>query len=690
MKRTKKLFFILLAIMLFALTAVACSVSAGAVNVGDIIEFGTYPQTQVSTGRELRYAASQATWKSYRYYSGTGEPDGNMTQGTWMQFADFYFRGDKIRAVKFTEFRPKYTYQTCGETNSITYDNGFIYTDNIYAFRYEPLQWRVLDPNKRILLCESLIDAQPYQSVISGTTYAYQGDSRVYANNYATSTIRDWLNYDFYHTAFTDTQKNRIQTVTYSNNSPYSGTQFSNVAFHAPATTDKIYLPSYTTMKSTYAGFASSANTYDSARKATGTDYAKCQGLQYTSSDFSNWWLRSPGAYCFTACEVNSSGSIEGYNHNVSETALGVRPSIVLDNLTPDNTESDALFSNVISYNVTAISTLGGYVSGAGSYTKNATATLTAIPNNDQFLYGWYINDKRVSRDESYSFTVTQDVKLKAEFYSRDFKPIINANAETGGSVSGGGRYTVFTDCTLTATPDFGYQFIGWYNGGTKVSNDAVYTFNVTDNITLTAKFQKDNTRYPVVANASEGGTASGGGSYLKGTTVTLTATPDELYIFVGWYNGETFVTEKTSYSFTVTDAVTLQARFAKKQCSVRIDYTGLHQINKRWITPERPNSIYDAGEQVTVYCELHDDDVPYYDFIGWYVDDEKISDELKYTFTVYESIKLTAKFQRNGVPIPVCPWCGEMHEGFFESIIGWFHSIFAKLFGVKYTGLEW
>ena len=31
------------------------------------------------------------------------------------------------------------------------------------------------------------------------------------------------------------------------------------------------------------------------------------------------------------------------------------------------------------------------------------------------------------------------------------------------------------------------------------------------------------------------------------------------------------------------------------------------------------------------------------------------------------------------------CPWCGKVHEGFFQKIIGWFHGIFAKLFGAKY-----
>ena len=31
------------------------------------------------------------------------------------------------------------------------------------------------------------------------------------------------------------------------------------------------------------------------------------------------------------------------------------------------------------------------------------------------------------------------------------------------------------------------------------------------------------------------------------------------------------------------------------------------------------------------------------------------------------------------------CAWCGQVHEGFFQRIVGWFHSILANLFGAKY-----
>ena len=34
---------------------------------------------------------------------------------------------------------------------------------------------------------------------------------------------------------------------------------------------------------------------------------------------------------------------------------------------------------------------------------------------------------------------------------------------------------------------------------------------------------------------------------------------------------------------------------------------------------------------------------------------------------------------------VDICPWCGGIHVGFFQSIIGWFHGIFSAIFGARY-----
>lgn len=58
----------------------------------------------------------------------------------------------------------------------------------------------------------------------------------------------------------------------------------------------------------------------------------------------------------------------------------------------------------------------------------------------------------------------------------------------TMGTVTGAGEYAPDATCTLTATPNAGYQFVSWTNG-TSTITDNPYTFNVTSNVTLTANF---------------------------------------------------------------------------------------------------------------------------------------------------------------------------------------------------------
>lgn len=57
------------------------------------------------------------------------------------------------------------------------------------------------------------------------------------------------------------------------------------------------------------------------------------------------------------------------------------------------------------------------------------------------------------------------------------------------GTVTGAGTYNDGASCTLVATPASGKVFQGWYNGAQLVSSLASYTFVVTGNLSLTAKF---------------------------------------------------------------------------------------------------------------------------------------------------------------------------------------------------------
>lgn len=69
----------------------------------------------------------------------------------------------------------------------------------------------------------------------------------------------------------------------------------------------------------------------------------------------------------------------------------------------------------------------------------------------------------------------------------------VTANAETGGTVAGGGEVAEGGNITLTATANEGYTFDGWYDGDTKVCDATEFTVeNITADKTYTAKFTKN------------------------------------------------------------------------------------------------------------------------------------------------------------------------------------------------------
>lgn len=118
-----------------------------------------------------------------------------------------------------------------------------------------------------------------------------------------------------------------------------------------------------------------------------------------------------------------------------------------------------------------------------------------------------------------------------------------------------------------------GYRFVGWYNGNAKWDFDTP----VTENLTLTAKWEKIHTsapsapRYDVaVSDGAHGSVTVSPKSASKGSTVTVTVTPDKGYtletLSVTDKNGSALdLTDKGGgkYTFTMPSApVTVAATF--------------------------------------------------------------------------------------------------------------------------------
>jgi len=143
--------------------------------------------------------------------------------------------------------------------------------------------------------------------------------------------LREWLNKEFYNTAFNDNEKKYIKTVYCNDNGEGS-----------PDTNDKVFLLSVNEIK-----YFSNIHGKELLR-STGTDFAKakkndgCNLYVYDKCNKDNyvitkdgligcswWWLRTQGNKASRAVFIGTNCSIRRYA-NVSLARDGIRPALKL------------------------------------------------------------------------------------------------------------------------------------------------------------------------------------------------------------------------------------------------------------------------------------------------------------------------------------------------------------------------
>ena len=122
--------------------------------------------------------------------------------------------------------------------------------------------------------------------------------------------------------------------------------------------------------------------------------------------------------------------------------------------------------------------------------------TVVATPDKDCDFVGWFVGDSDtpISTESVYTFTVTENIVLTGQFIKR---PVITICSAGDGNVSfkdfNGTSIAVRpdTEVTVIATPYKNCDFIGWFidEPDTLVSTDIEYSFVVTEDIVLIAKF---------------------------------------------------------------------------------------------------------------------------------------------------------------------------------------------------------
>ena len=212
-------------------------------------------------------------------------------------------------------------------SSSYVFDDGAkIVSGTTYWFKCDPIEWKILssESGEYSLVSTALLDAHDYNPSTSNRTI---DGKTVYPNNYEHSGIREWLNGDFYDSAFSFGDS-CVLTTTVDNSASTTGS--SSNPYACENTEDKVYLLSYQDYKNT-SYFAD-----DAARQCKTTDWARANGAYYSTGSSYQYngscLTRSPYSSNsnFARC-VNATGSIFEYDmwgFDVNNSYYSVRPAI--------------------------------------------------------------------------------------------------------------------------------------------------------------------------------------------------------------------------------------------------------------------------------------------------------------------------------------------------------------------------
>ena len=242
------------------------------------------------------------------------------------------------------------------------------------------------------------------------------------------------------------------------------------------------------------------------------------------------------------------------FDHWTGDITGTTNPATLLMDADKNVTAVFAADTRTLTVNVTGQGTVGLNPPG-GAYPYGTTVTLTA-----NAAPGWRFDHWEGALTGSANprtLWMIVNYTVTAVFVQDTYALTVNTTGQ--GSVAlnpPGGSYLSGTTVTLTATPVAGWHFDHWEGALTGSTNPT--TLLMDSNKTVTAVFVQDT--YTLTVNITGQGSVAlnpPGGSYLSGTTVTLTATPVAGWTFDRWEGALTGSTNPTTLLMNANKTVT-------------------------------------------------------------------------------------------------------------------------------------
>ena len=286
--------------------------------------------------------------------------------------------------------------------------------------------------------------------------------------------------------------------------------------------------------------------------------------------------------------------------------------------------------------------------SGSGLYKEGERCTAVAEEREGFRFVEWQVYGVCVSTDETYVFEVDFDIELKAIYEALPYNTYtVIANGGRIGQdgpsvmkVKEGETVKIYPEETQSK------EFIKWIIGEEE-STAYPYELTVTEDIEITAVFENN---CMIVVN---GGTVDGERSQIvkTGTDVTVVANDVETKYFRYWYIldenlNEIVVSDKKTYTFSLNDSLKIYAKFASMVNVTVVNGTVANTSDTQI------NGL--QGETFTLVADPSVDETKA--FIGWFVNDKRVSLEKEYTFVLEYDMHIEARYGNYVIVRPNAP----------------------------------
>ncbi|ASB49769.1 InlB B-repeat-containing protein [Alkalitalea saponilacus] len=252
----------------------------------------------------------------------------------------------------------------------------------------------------------------------------------------------------------------------------------------------------------------------------------------------------------------------------------------------------------------------GGSVSGDGEYPAGALVRLLADPVFYYEFAGWRDEDDVIiSEDSEFLFQMpSSDVVLTAEFVLKENMLTVDVSPQgTGGvNVDPEKDYYHYNDLiVLTAVAADGYRFASWTNmyGQNLGSNESYQFYMPAVDYSVTALFELAEYTFQADVTPSNTGTVTIDPEkplYNMGDQITLNATPEADYVFVGWKDAEdNVIGSDQELNYTMPPGNTIvYAEFALKGYELTVNSVP-YNAGAIVVSPEKVN--YQEGDMLNL-----------------------------------------------------------------------------------------